>query len=94
MSKEMKWIYDKMPTEKDSIWANKVGTQYFNASTMWEKCSDRVLATIEHKNQRVTTVAVTHDGKWMCDYLRIHSDAKVVAWMPFPEPYLFDFSTI
>lgn len=90
--KQQDWITDKMPEERESIFLKFKGSLRWNETVMWEKCSKTVLITIEHGDKRIVSTGATYDGKWKNDYLRYHNDAKVVAWMPYPEPYLFDFS--
>lgn len=82
----MNWIVDELPNEHDSIFSKYKNSPKFNPVTMFIKCSDDVLVTIEHKGDRFVGSARTLDGKWRNDYLRWHIDAKVVAWMPYPKP--------
>lgn len=59
---------------------------------MYTKVSDNVLVTIKHEDcgLGILQVAKTTDGKWKNDFLRVFDSAKVIAWMPFPEPYRED----
>lgn len=82
----MDWIVDELPREHDSVFSKYKNSPKFNPVTMFIKCSNIVLVTIEHKGDRFVTSARTGDGKWRNDYLRIYPDAEVVAWMPYPEP--------
>lgn len=56
---------------------------------MFTKTSDNVLVTIkcEDGGLGMCKVAKTIDGKWINDVLIAFRSAKVIAWMPFPEPY-------
>ena len=74
------WIQckERLPKEKDAGILKKLGI---------EKRSEYVLATIEAKGERMTVKACTHDGKWNWDMKYAFPDYKVVAWMPFPEPW-------
>lgn len=83
----MNWIVDELPPEHDSVFSKYKNHPKFNPVTMFIKCSNVVLVTIEHKGDRFVSNAMTRDKKWSNDYLRLHSDAKVVAWMPYPEPF-------
>ena len=53
---------------------------------MFEKISKDVLVTILFKQTLFVQSAHTVDGKWKNDLLKL--GGKVVAWMPFPEPYM------
>lgn len=85
-----KWIpvTERLPEEHDSIFAKFKGTEKWKKG-MFAKVSDNVLATIkcEDGEQEICTTAKTRDGEWKNDFLRAYSDAKITAWMPFPEPY-------
>ena len=74
------WIpcSERLPKEKDAGILKKLGT---------EKRSEYVLATVEVKGERMTVTACTYDGKWDWNMKYAFPDFKVVAWMPFPEPY-------
>ena len=80
------WITNRMPPEKDSIFAKFYGTTKW-LEQMFLKNSEPVLVTIEHEGKRLVSTANTFDGKWKCNYLEIYKEAKVVAWMPYPEQY-------
>lgn len=84
----MEWIpvTDKMPEEKDSMFAKFKGTLKWS-DNMFEKISDTCLITINVNNQKVVTPAHTCDGEWKTNLLKIFPKAEVTAWMPLPEPY-------
>lgn len=79
-------VDERMPEEKDSMFAKWYGTDKWNAKTMWRKQSDGVLVTIEFENGvRVTEKMKTHDGEW---YWHINViPFKVLAWTSMPEPW-------
>lgn len=53
---------------------------------MFKRRSDNVLVTVKYEDGMVhTESAHTTDGVWKTDYKV--KGGKVVAWMPFPEPY-------
>lgn len=85
-----KWIpvTERLPEEHDSIFAKLKVTEEWKKG-MYTKVSDNVLVTIKHEDcgLGILQVAKTTDGKWKNDFLRAFSSAKVIAWMPFPEPY-------
>ncbi|MFG6369466.1 MAG: hypothetical protein K1W16_13835 [Lachnospiraceae bacterium] len=81
------WIpcSDKMPKERDSIFAKFKGTDKWNNS-MFEKISDDVNVTVEFEDgKRKTMTLHTCDGKWKTD-LRIVK-FNVLAWQPLPDTY-------
>ena len=80
---ETMWIpvSKRLPEEKDAGILKKLGIK---------KMSEYVLATVEIKDERMTAVACTHDGKWNWDKKYAFPDFKVVAWMPFPKSYRED----
>ena len=52
------------------------------------KVSDEVFVTVEcGDGERLTAIAQTYDGKWHWDFKHAFYNCKVIAWMPFPEPY-------
>jgi hypothetical protein len=77
---EQKWIpcSKKLPDEKDAGVLKKLGV---------EKHSEYVFATVEVKGERMAVTACTYDGKWDWNMKYAFPDYKIVAWMPFPEPY-------
>lgn len=81
-----RWIpvSDKMPEERDSMFAKFKGTSKWKEA-MFEKISKDVLVTILFKQSLFVQSAHTVDCKWKNDLLKL--GRKVVAWMPFPEPY-------
>jgi len=81
------WILcsDKMPEERDSIFAKFKGTDKWNNS-MFEKISDDVNVTVEFEDgERKTMTLHICDGEWKTD-LRIVK-FKVLAWQPLPDTY-------
>ena len=84
---ENRWIpvSEKMPEEIDSMFAKFKGTSKWKEA-MFEKISKDVLVTILFKQSLFVQSAHTVDGKWNNDLLKL--GGKVVAWMPFPEPYM------
>ena len=86
---EQRWILveEKLPEERDSVFAKWKGTAKWNPA-MFEKISDEVLVTISDVGgERTTRTAHTLDGKWSCDLLKANASYKVIAWMPLPSPY-------
>lgn len=84
-----RWIpcKERLPKEKDSIFARFYGTPKWNKS-MFRKRSQKVLVTVVYPNgKRGVDVNHTTDGEWYKDPLSEAWDVKTVAWMPFPEPY-------
>ena len=83
-----KWIpcSKRMPEEHDSIFAKLKGTDKWKTG-MFEKRSDDVNVTVEFSTGRIVRTAHTTDGKWILDILKMHPEAKIVAWMPLPESY-------
>lgn len=77
----------RMPEERPSMFAKFKGTDRWSM-LMFEKVSDEVHVTIEFPEGRIVDRAKTLDGKWKCDAHILGSGAKVVAWMPNPEPYI------
>lgn len=76
-----------LPEERDSIFAKLKGTDKWD-NEMFEKCSAVVNVTIADMNDnRITTHAMTKDGKWYSDLLRINTSYRVIAWRPLPQPY-------
>lgn len=86
----LKWIpvTERLPEEHDSIFAKLKGTEKMKEG-MFTKTSDNVLVTIKYEDDGlgICQVAKTIDGKWKNDFLKAFRSAKVIAWMPFPEPY-------
>ena len=81
-----KWmpVSEKMPEERDSMVAKFKGTSKWKEA-MFEKISKDVLVTILFKQSLFVQSAHTVDGKWTNGLLKL--GGKVVAWMPYPEPY-------
>lgn len=81
-------ISEKLPDEHDSIFARLYGTDKWN-NAFWRTKSKEVLVTIEYEDG-VRTVKSSHttDGKWVLEKRDKLNKCKVVAWKPFPEPYM------
>ena len=77
---EQRWIpcSERLPEEKDAGILKKLGTS---------KRSEYVLATVEVKGERMTVTVCTYDGEWDWNMKYAFPDYKIIAWMPFPEPY-------
>ena len=83
------WIpcSERMPEEQDSMFAKLKGTDKWN-NNMFEKRSNEVNVTIVNdKGSRVVTHAITIDGKWSCELLKMSKTLHVIAWQPLPEPF-------
>ena len=77
------WRTDK-PEEHTSIFARFKGTSKW-MSGMFEKCSDKVLVTVEFPDKsRKVIPANTCDGEWRG--LPEAIETKVISWQSFPEP--------
>ena len=48
-----------------------------------------VLITVQVGNARGTAIGYVRKGKWKSEVLIDRPDAKVIAWMTFPEPYVW-----
>lgn len=84
------WIpcSERMPEERPSMFAKFKGTDRWSM-LMFEKVSDEVHVTVEFSNgERRVDTGKTIDGKWKCQARIIDPKAKIVAWMPNPEPYM------
>lgn len=82
-----RWIpaTERLPEEHDSIFTRLNGTEKWK-NGMFKRRSDNVLVTVKYEDGMVhTESAHTTDGVWKTDYKV--KGGKVVAWMPFPEPY-------
>lgn len=78
------WIpcSERLPEERDSIFAKFKGTDRWNDS-MFEKISSDVIVKVEDEaGNRMTMVLYTTDGKWA---IKSHLSLKVIAWQPLPE---------
>ena len=80
-------ISKKLPDEHDSIFARLYGTDKWN-DAFWRTKSKEVLVTIEYEDgTRIVKSSHTTDGKWALEKIATLNEFKVVAWIPFPEPY-------
>lgn len=78
-------VSEKLPDEHDSVFAKLYGTDKWN-DAFWRTTSNRVIATIKYNDGTVIVKeAFTHDGEWTVE--KRYENRKVIAWMPFPEPY-------
>lgn len=78
-------VSEKLPEEHDSIFAKLYGTDKWD-SNLWRTASNRVLVTVKYDDgTRLVKESHTHDGEWVVEKKCIN--CKVVAWIPFPEPY-------
>lgn len=78
-------VSEKLPEEHDSIFAKLYGTDKWT-SALWRTTSNRVIATIKYNDGTVIVKeAFTHDGEWTVE--KRNTNCKVIAWIPFPEPY-------
>ncbi len=77
-----KWIScsERLPEEKD---VGIIQKRFFGTTKM----SDRVIATVEVKGERMTEIACTRDGAWDWKMKHEFPDYKIIAWMPLPKPY-------
>lgn len=90
VSDRFDWILcsERMPEERDSIFAKKKGTKDWKTG-MFEKISHDVLVTVRYDNGEVAVeYAHTVDGKWKLATQVIPK--TVIAWQYFPEPYKED----
>lgn len=71
-------VSERLPEEEDS---------FLTGEHVFKKNSEEVIVTIVRGKEKFVSTAMTLDGKWMSEYLIKNAQAKVVAWMPLPEPY-------
>lgn len=78
-------VSERLPEEHDSIFAKLYGTDAWK-SGYWRRTSNKVLVTVEYNDgTRIVKESHTHDGEWFDEKRNIN--CKVIAWMPFPNPY-------
>lgn len=78
-------ISERLPEEHDSVFAKLYGTDKWR-SELWRTTSNRVIATIKYNDGTVIVKeAFTHDGEWTVE--KRNTNCKVIAWMPFLNPY-------
>lgn len=78
-------VSERLPEEHDSIFAKLYGTDAWK-SGYWRRTSNKVLVTVEYNDgTRIVKESHTHDGEWLDEERNIY--CKVIAWMPFPNPY-------
>lgn len=78
-------ISERLPEEHDSVFAKLYGTDKWR-SELWRTTSNIVIATIKYNDGTVIVKdAFTHDGEWTVE--KRNTNCKVIAWMPFPNPY-------
>lgn len=80
-------VTERLPEEHESIFAKLYGTDRWD-NNLWRARSKEVLVTIEYEDgARTVKSSHTTDGKWVIEKKAKFSKCKVIAWMPFPEPY-------
>ena len=80
-------VEDGMPEEQKPMFAKFKGTPKWS-NAMFEKASAKINVTVADENGKtVTTDAMTTDGTWKCDLLKMNPKYKIIAWKPLPEPY-------
>lgn len=80
-------VTEKMPEEKDTMFAKYWGTDRWN-KYMFRKRSDLVEVTVElDDGTRVTEASRTRDGKWDIEMNHGAVKKKVVAWKPMSAPW-------
>jgi hypothetical protein len=78
-------VSEKLPDEHDSVFAKSYGTDKWS-NAFWRTTSNRVIAAIKYNDGTVIVKeAFTRDGEWTVEKKNIN--CKVIAWMPFPNPY-------
>ena len=83
---KQEWISvrDRLPEERDSIFARFYGTEKWKAG-MFRTASGDVIACVEYEDgSRLVKVLHTISGEWRMS--GIPRDGKVTHWMPLPEP--------
>lgn len=78
----MEWQKGK-PEEHDSVFAQYYGTPKWEKG-MSRKISNEVLVTVQRYDERLVVTAKVIDGEWKFPTYLLN--AKVISWMPFPEP--------
>ena len=80
-------VTEKMPEEKDTMFAKFWGTDKWN-EYMFRKRSDLVEVTVELEDgTRYTDASRTRDGKWDIEMDHGAVKKKVVAWKPMSAPW-------
>ena len=80
-------VTEKMPEEKDTMFAKFWGTDKWN-EYMFRKRSDLVEVTVELEDgTRYTDASRTRDGKWDIEMNHGAVKKKVVAWKPMSAPW-------
>lgn len=85
-----KWIpvEEGLPKEYESIFAKYKGTKKWYVG-MFEKISSKVNVAIQYEDGKTKSdTSYTIDGKWKIEDESFMIDARVIAWMPLPEPYV------
>ena len=83
---KQEWISvrDRLPEERDSIFARFYGTEKWKAG-MFRTASDDVIACVEYEDgSRLVKVLHTISGEWHMS--GIPGGGIVTHWMPLPEP--------
>lgn len=78
-------VKDKLPEEKESIFAKLKGTDKWSKS-MFERKSDKVIVMLELGDGSIIyDASYMVDGRWKCEKEHIFAKVKVIAWKPLPE---------
>ena len=78
-------LLPNMPEQHESIFAKFHSTVKWKPS-MFRKCSDKMLVTVERKDgTRLVCTGTVLDDTWKIDSI-VLGEYRVIAWMPFPEP--------
>lgn len=81
-------VEEGLPEEYESIFAKYKGTKKWKVG-MFEKISNKVNVTIQYEDGKTKSdTSYTIDSKWKIEDESFMIDAKVIAWMPLPEPYV------
>ena len=76
-------VKDRLPEEKDGIFAHLYGTKQWQPG-IHRRCSKAVIGCVKLEDgSRFTTALCTFDGEW--DWHKLHG-GKVTHWMPLPQP--------
>lgn len=84
------WISaeERMPEERESIYAKRYEGTIFWKKGMFKKISDEVIVTLKFEDGQIkTATAHTIDGNWIANKYFMGRVFKVIAWKPMPEPY-------
>lgn len=79
-------ITEGLPEEQESIFAKYKGTDKWRKSMFERRSADVIVTTEFLDGTRTTETLNTIDRKWNERELK-YPERKVIAWIPFPEPY-------